>query len=94
MQGRARGKFGAAMRLVRAALVAAVPVQRLEDVALPAAALLVAQLRAAHLAAAAAGRHRAAASAPTVSALGGAAGRPRTQICLKEARAWPDWGSN
>ena len=63
MQGGPSGEVGAAVLLVAAALVAAVAVQWLEHVPLPAAALLVAQLPAAHLAAAAAtaGGHCAAA---------------------------------
>ena len=60
MQWGPRGQVGAAVLLVSAALVAAVPVQRLEHVPMCSAALLKAQLPAA---AAAAGWHRAAAHA-------------------------------
>ena len=66
MQGGARGEVGAAVLVVPAALVAAVPMQGLKHVPLPAAALLVAQLPAA---AATAGRHCAAAITRQLSQL-------------------------
>lgn len=82
MQGRPRRQVGAAVLLVCAALVATIPLQGLKDVALPTAALLEAQLPAAHLTAAGAataGRHCAAALAQPSQLWKNAGDRPSTQ---------------